>query len=46
MYKGKKYIPSVVIEKYKEYRSIINNISLEKKYDKELEEAKEIVDGD
>lgn len=35
--KGKKYTPSVVVEKYKEYRSIINNISLEKKYDKEFE---------
>lgn len=35
--KGKKYNKENVLEKYKEYRTIINNISLEKKYDKEVE---------
>jgi len=35
--KGKKYDTDKVLEKYKEYRNILNNISLEKKYDKEVE---------
>lgn len=34
--KKKKYDKDKVIEKYKEYRSILNNKSLEKKYDKML----------
>ena len=35
--KGKKYNTSEVINRYNEYRSIINNKSLEKKYDIEFE---------
>lgn len=39
--KGKRYNREEVLEKHKEYRSIINNISLEKKYDKEFEKEYE-----
>ena len=35
--KKKKYDKAKTIEKYNEYRSILNNKSLEKKYDKMLE---------
>ena len=35
--KKKKYDKAKAIEKYNEYRSILNNKSLEKKYDKMLE---------
>ena len=35
--KGRKYNKKEVIEKYKEYRNILNNKSLEKQYDKMLE---------
>ena len=35
--KKKKYDKTKTIEKYNEYRSILNNKSLEKKYDKMLE---------
>ena len=35
--KGKKYNRAEVLAKHKEYRSIINNKRIEKKYDKEFE---------
>lgn len=38
--RGSRFKPNEVIEKYNEYRSIINNKSLEKKYDKALEQEK------
>ena len=36
IHKGKKHNKEEVKEKYKEYRNILNNKSLEKKYDKML----------
>ena len=40
--KNKKYKKDAVIEKYNEYRSILNNKSLEKQYDKMLEKRSNV----
>lgn len=40
--KTKKVSPNVLITKYREYQSIINNKSLEKKYDKMLFEKSNV----
>lgn len=40
--KGRHYKKDEVNERYKEYRNILNNISLEKQYDKMLEEVSKV----
>lgn len=40
--KNRKYKKDDVIEKYNEYRSILNNKSLEKQYDKMLEKRSKV----